>query len=551
MSKLSFLSVIPTDILKVLSAFIMMIPLGCIFRKITNPNYRKLTSLVFGNLFVILLYNINSLHIYSCILINILLIKFCNRKKLGKYALIYNMAHNSYINLYNQIFHYKQYRMDSVSVPFMMLILKHIAFAYSYQDAAYIDKSENNSGSDDLAFKENYYLYPENRVYVIEKFSGYEYVSYILFYPTILGGPYIEFNDFKKFIELKDEYEIIPSSLALAIKKFIFGFCCLVIFYAVNPYNKVENLIDYENKYSFLQKILFYLLGFFYVVRYFGGFSLIEIGCISCGFSYGKESYEMLKKEKEKKNFAKNPSFVSSSTESNLDSNSSEITKDAKSNSNNSLKENYFNYEKEKEDSEFKLNEHRQKQEIITYEFDKAKVIDWINLLLIYDPDQFFRYWNIHVHHFLKRNIYLRNIASPDEQKKNFKLANESKNKASSMTFFISAFWHGFYPTYFIVFFHFYLLTFIGAQVKALNSKINLAQFIPFYKNLVRFIVVFILIPYHCFIFVSLDYKTLLDWIVTSKCFATVIALALLLILIVLNKVVKGKKGLHENKHHQ
>jgi hypothetical protein len=541
MSKLGFLSLIPTDILKVLSAFVMMIPLGWIFRQIKNPTYRMHTSFVWGNLLVILLYNISSVQIYCCIFVNILILKYCNRKKVGKYALIYNMAHNSFINLYDQIYYNNQLTMDSVGVPFMMLILKHISFAYSYQDSAYIEKTETKNFLEEITFKDNYYLYPENRVYVIENFTLYEYVNYILFYPTIVGGPYIEFNDYKKFIELKDEYKTIPSSLLLAIKRFVFGFCCIVVFYALNPYNKVENLIDYEQKYSFLQKVFFYLLGFFYIVRYFGGFSLIEIGCISCGFSYEKETFEMLKKAKEKQSIENNPSSVSSLNKPKLDSKTCEINKElnssiSNSNSNNSKKEYFFNQELEKS----------QKQKI--YEFNKAKVIDWINLLLINDPDEFFRYWNIHVHHFLKRNVYLRNVATPKQQEANPQLARESKNIASSMTFFLSAFWHGFYPNYFIVFFHFYVLTFIGAQVKALNSKINLKAFIPFHKNLVRFIVDVILIPYHCIIFVALDYKTLLDWIVTSKCFVTVIELGLLLILFVLNKIVKGKKIIHDNK---
>lgn len=555
MSKPSFLSFIPTDILKVISAFIMMIPLGWIFKQIKNTKYRKFTSIVWGNMLLILLYSSASLHIYSCILINILILKFCDRKEVGKYAFIYNMAHNSYINLYNQIYYYNEPRMDSVGIPFMMLILKHIAFAYSYQDSAYIEKTETNSGAESaksqMTFKDGYFIYPENRVYVIENFSIYEYVNYILFYPTIVGGPFIEFNDYKRFIGLKGEYEKIPASTLLAVKRFFFGFACLVAFFAVNPYNKVENLIDYENKFSALQKILFYILGFFYVVRYFGGFSLLEIGCLSCGFAYGKETYEMRKAQEESgksSQIAKNPSFVSSSAESNLDSSCGEAFKESASDSNNCTKENLFFNKNEN-------NNNNNKNEIIEttmqetiMEFQKAKVIDWINLLMIYDPDEFFRYWNIHVHHFLKRNVYLRNISTPEEQKANPHLAKVSKNRASSMTFFLSAFWHGFYPPYFIVFFHFYLLTFISAQVKALNAKINLVHFFPFYKNLIRFIVVVILIPYHCLFFVSLDYKTLYDWIVTSKSFATVIALGLLLVVAVLNVLFKGKKVHHEEK---
>jgi hypothetical protein len=243
-------------------------------------------------------------------------------------------------------------------------------------------------------------------------------------------------------------------------------------------------------------------------------------------------------KQAEKSKKAINPSFASSSTESNLDSNSSETIKESASDSNYYTKENFINNND--------YNNENSQEPIM--EFQKAKVIDWINLLLIYDPDDFFRYWNIHVHHFLKRNVYLRNIATPEQQKANPQLAKESKNRASSITFLLSAFWHGFYPSYFIVFFQFYLLTFIGAQIKSLNTKLNLVRFVPFYKNLMRFIIVVIMIPYHCFIFVALDYKILFDWILTCKCFATVISLGLILPLVFCNKIFKGKKSHHEEK---
>jgi len=550
MSNKSILNIFPLDILKVITAFLSMIPLGCIFRLITNPNYRILTSFIWGNLIVILLYNWSSLHIYVCILINILILKFIDKKKIGKYALIYNMMHNSIINIYNQIYHYNQWKMDTIGVPFMMQILKHISFAYSYQDSAFenIDEVNDKKTNTDNSKKSNYYLYPENQVYVIKNFSFYEYINYILFYPCIVGGPFIEFNDFKKFIELRYEYKSIPSSLWLCIKKFAFGFSSLIIFYIINPYNKVENIIDYENQYTFFQKCIFYILGFFYVIRYFGGFSLIELGCLSCGFSYKKETY-LIHKEIEKK--AKGSIAELNSSDSNDNCKKNDHS-NGKNNNNNKLGEANGN-SKEKQiginlnemtDVEQSKNKH---EEII--EFKKAKVIDYVNLLLIYDPDEFFRYWNIHVHHFLKRNIYLRNIASPEEQKADPNFAKKKKNKASLMTFLISAFWHGFYPTYFIVFLHFYLFTFIGNQIKSINSKINLTRIIPFYKNLIRFIIIVILIPYHCIIFVALDYKILIDLIKTTKCFATVFSLILLFALFVWNKSIKSEKNDEKKKN--
>jgi len=516
MSNKDNISLFPKDVLKLITAYTMMIPLGFIFRKIKSPFHRMLISSIFGNSLVLILYEKASINIYICILINILILKFLDRKKVGKYALIYNMAHNSLINIYRQIYHYNEWRVDSIGVPFMMLIFKHISFAYSYQDFAFIEKEDDNEEKSKefskISFRDNYYIYPENRCYIIKNFTIYEYCNYILFYPTIVGGPYIEYNDFKRFINLEDEYVNIPSSLLLSIKRYIFGFSLIVIFYIINPYNKAENIIDYNNEFSIFQKYIFFLLGFFYAVRYFGGFSLIEIGCISCGFSYGKENYEM---QKEKKIKLKLESFssISNSIDTNFDLNSEKISKADLCVSNKCPDE----------------------------LFNKAKVIDCKNLLLVYNPEDFFRHWNIHVHNFLKRNIYLRNISSQEEQNENPQLAKNKRNRASYLTFFLSAYWHGFYPTYFIVFFHFYIYSFIGKQIKDLNSKIDMVTYIPFYKNLIRIIIITVLIPYHCIIFASLDYKILIDLIKTTKLFITVISLILLFILFILNKMIKNK----------
>jgi len=89
-------------------------------------------------------------------------------------------------------------------------------------------------------------------------------------------------------------------------------------------------------------------------------------------------------------------------------------------------------------------------------QWNKGKVINITNLQLVYLPSEFFRHWNISVHHFLKRYVYMRIC----DNNKDF----IQKSIAQSKTFFISAFWHGFHPTYFVVFLNFYIFILIESQ---------------------------------------------------------------------------------------
>lgn len=486
-------SVVPYDIIKVFAFQTLFLPMGWIFSRVTNIQLRLLFSFILGNTVVYTLYGLTSLHIYSCILINLLILKFCNKSKLGRYAFIYNIAHNSIVQLYNQIFHYNTWKMDAISIPFMMLILKHVSFAYSYQDSFYTEEKRILENKKEITFKDDYYLYPENQVYIIREFTTYEYICYILFYPTIIGGPFIEFSDFKRFIEQKGEYENLPSTILPSIKNYVISIACLALFYLTDEYNKIEILIDYENKYSFLKKCSAFLLSYLYAVRYFGGFSLVQTGSISCGFAYEQETY-ILEKHKQAQ------SWTSPNTHENS--------------SNKPLV------------------------------FGKARMINIEKLTLLNEVEDFFRNWNISVHHFLKRNLYLRNISTPEQTKENPKLASKIKNKVSLQVFLFSAFWHGFYPSYLFVFFHFYFFSFtMNRIIKSLSRFSSGVSIIPkkYHVYPLRFSLIILFIPYHCIYFVALDYKLLFDLIVSTKCFMTLICAVIYLIVILLDYLFLAK----------
>jgi lysophospholipid acyltransferase len=166
----------------------------------------------------------------------------------------------------------------------------------------------------------------------------------------------------------------------------------------------------------------------------------------------------------------------------------------------------------------------------------KVKSIDFIKLQLVYNPSEFFHHWNITIHHFLKKYVYVRLLP---------KNANFSqKQLASSQTFFFSAFWHGFHPTYFVVFAHFYLYTLIQQQLKTLMRTLNMEK-VPYesiFINLVRAIILLYLVPYHCYMFVSLDHFKLMEFLKTVYFGGTMLVVSINIILFVLRMILAKKK---------
>lgn len=59
-----------------------------------------------------------------------------------------------------------------------------------------------------------------------------EVFSYIFFYPTTIVGPAFEFADFRKFINLQDEYTNLPFYVCLEnyFYEFLKAFGCVVLY---------------------------------------------------------------------------------------------------------------------------------------------------------------------------------------------------------------------------------------------------------------------------------------------------------------------------------
>jgi len=83
-------------------------------------------------------------------------------------------------------------------------------------------------------------------------------------------------------------------------------------------------------------------------------------------------------------------------------------------------------------------------------DFQKVKNINIIACETTTSLAKFFQNWNISIHLYLKRYIHFRVYDKEEDYKDSRKVT-----WAKSITFMVSGFWHGFYPSYYILFSHF------------------------------------------------------------------------------------------------
>lgn len=441
---------IPSDQLKAIVSFLLMIPFGWVANTLFKDRLIRLwVFLIIGLALQFNIYREAMLHVLVACTVNIVILKTVPRKRVGRVAATYNHLHNSVIHLHRLFFEDDNWRIE-ISVIFMMTMCKWAGFAYAYQDAENEEK-----------------LSKDQKKNMIKEFTVLEYFSYTFFYPSSMCGPFFEFSDYLRYINLSDEYANIPSTVMPSLTRFLQGIVYIAIYNAAKPFIAPEMIIDENNLYSFKQKIMFYLLSNTHHFKYIAGFAIAESSIIASGFAYSGEA-------------------------KNGDDKNHDI-------------------------------------------WERGRAISIIDLHLVYDPEDFFRFWNISIHKYLKRYVYFR--ITP----KNPSFAQ--KQIASSATFIISGFWHGFHPTYMITFLHFYLFTLISNNIKSFGKKINAG---PTLRNVTAFIcrlyVFFILVPYHCLMFISLDYVKLIKFFITVKAFASVHVIFANILFFVLNVVIKSPK---------
>ena len=233
---MEFLRKLPEDQQIFIFINILVLIMGFLMRFIKGRQLRLIYSFLPGIIFQYWLYGPSCVHIWVSLIINILITKQCDREKLGKISLLYNFIHNSFIHVMRMIFDQASWRIE-ISTIFMMTTCKFTGFAISYSN--YVKPNLNK----------------EQERFKIRDFTYLEMTAYTFFFPTCICGPFIEFNDFISFIEEKNEFEKIPNSYFLAIKRFFQAVILACLNLLFNSYGRPEFVIDEQGQFNILQRI--------------------------------------------------------------------------------------------------------------------------------------------------------------------------------------------------------------------------------------------------------------------------------------------------------
>jgi len=127
----------------------------------------------------------------------------------------------------------------------------------------------------------------------------FELLSYILFFPSAIMGPFFDFKDFQLFITQQERYSARLSGYKIGALMLMFGLLSALGRELFTPYLDANYILTTE----YASRSIFYRIGYLflagYVVRlkYFTGFYLGQSGVDASGLSYsgienGKHTWE-------------------------------------------------------------------------------------------------------------------------------------------------------------------------------------------------------------------------------------------------------------------
>lgn len=122
-----------------------------------------------------------------------------------------------------------------------------------------------------------------------------EYFSYVFFVGGCIMGPFIEFSDFKNWIERKDNYKTLQVGGLFTMKpsltRLLHGFGCMALhlFFVVALGFKTSfcGTAEYKTSGSLAYRIFYYFMAMTgQRFMYYTGWCMSDAGCIACGISY-------------------------------------------------------------------------------------------------------------------------------------------------------------------------------------------------------------------------------------------------------------------------
>ncbi|KAK1149917.1 Lysophospholipid acyltransferase [Aspergillus melleus] len=285
---------------------------------------------------------------------------------------IFLMGHMSISHIYRQILDDGQ--VVDITGAQMVLVMKLTSFCWNVHDG--------RLPQDQLSDPQKYAA--------ITKFpSILDYLGYVLFFPSLFGGPSFEYVDYRRWIDTTlfdvppgtDPSKVpptrkkrkIPRSGTPATKKALMGLGWILAFLQLGSvYNQEVVLGRQFLEYNFIRRVwILHMLGFTARLKYYGVWSLTEGACILSGMGYNG-----------------------------FDPKTGKV---------------FWN----------------RLENINPWALETAQ-----------NSHGYLGSWNKNTNHWLRNYVYLR--VTPKGKKPGF--------RASLATFATSAFWHGFYPGYYLTF---------------------------------------------------------------------------------------------------
>lgn len=163
--------------------------------------------------------------------------------------------------------------------------------------------------------------------------------------------------------------------------------------------------------------------------------------------------------------------------------------------------------------------------------FDKVDVCNLTVMEFTITPRVKIQYWNRSVHLWLKYYLYLRLI--------NTKMLSKNKGLASLITFSVSAFWHGFYPNFYLFFIQYFFIEQITDYLEKRYDLFNRISKSNFFIKFIAWHIVMCILIYFGQTFTLLSFELTLNY---YRAFYFVPNIILLICYICITFFVKRKK---------
>lgn len=414
----------PVDQIILVFCFIISVPLGWIqFYLIRGAMVRHIYSIACGLSLGLIQFGPKGLFHFAFTSLSVyIMLLVLPRKKVAFPVLAFLTIYLSTMHIYRMATDWMGWKMDATGVQ-MLMTCKLSLLAYAYQDAEVIKTDENK-------------VPPEQKKVLIQKLPNLiEYYSYVCFYPSFSVGPSFEFKEYIDFVNIKEEFKAIPSTLWPSFRVLIFSFVCMGLtvvgdLYFPNMYCATDEFALHP----FWYKVFYYNIAMcFCKIRYTTAWKFTESSMIASGMGYTEKSKT-------------------------------------------------------------------------GYQWERAVSINWKKTEYAWTAKEMVENWNISVSVWLRRCIFNRILVSGKDP---LKPSSTRKSIAQHSSYIFSAFWHGFYPAYYVMFFWFSITSEISKMV-----FISDWSWLPA-KNVFKWIAwgfMWMICNHHGIIFLSLEFSRAINF---------------------------------------